>query len=305
MGIDEDSGGRQALATLGRSIAAMVAGNGPAATAIPGLRLFRQDAPTIPQSYMYEPCVCVVAQGRKCVSLGQESYVYDANNYLISSLDLPGMVHILEASADQPFLGLALDLDQREMSQLILDGRLPPPRRQPSSRGMATGEVNQPLLSAFQRLVDLLADEQDIPVVAPLIRREIYYRLLIGEQGERLRQMATAGSQAHQIAQAINWLKVHFRSPVSIDDLAAQVCMSPSTFYHHFRTMTAVSPLQFQKQLRLQEARRMMLEERVEAATAAFQVGYESPSQFNREYNRLFGAPPLRDINNYRRTMVA
>jgi AraC-like DNA-binding protein len=305
VGIDEDGGGREALAALGRSICTVLTSAGAVATAIPGLRLFRQDAPTLPQSYMYEPCVCVVAQGRKCVSLGKESYVYDANNYLISSLDLPGMVHILDASADKPFLGLALDLDQREMSQLILDGRLPPPRRQASSRGMATGEVNQPLLSAFQRLVDLLADEQDIPVVAPLIQREIYYRLLIGDQGERLRQMATAGSQADQIAQAINWLKLHFRSPVSIDELAAQVCMSSSTFYHHFRTMTAVSPLQFQKQLRLQEARRMMLEERVEAATAAFQVGYESPSQFNREYSRLFGAPPLRDINNYRRTLVA
>jgi AraC-like DNA-binding protein len=197
-----------------------------------------------------------------------------------------------------------LKLDQREISQLILDSRLPPPLRQPSSRGMATGEVSLPLLVAFQRLIDLLSDEQDIPILAPMIQREIFYRLLTGDQGERLRQMVSAGSQTHQIAQAINWLKEHFRLSVSIDELAAQACMSTSTFYHHFRTMTAVSPLQFQKQLRLQEARRLMLEERLEAATAAFEVGYESPSQFSREYNRLFGAPPLRDITNYRKSVV-
>jgi transcriptional regulator GlxA family with amidase domain len=169
---------------------------------------------------------------------------------------------------------------------------------------MATAGVNLPLLAAFQRLVDLLDDEQDIPIMAPLIQREIFYRLLAGEQGDRLRQMVSTGSQTHQIAQAINWLKEHFRSAVPIDELAARVSMSSSTFYHHFRTMTAVSPLQFQKQLRLQEARRLMLEERVEAATAAFQVGYESASQFNREYSRLFGAPPLRDITNYRKAMT-
>lgn len=304
MGTDESGAGRQALKALGQSITRMIAKGPQVAGAIPGLALFSHDAPSEPQILMYEPSVCLVAQGRKCVMLGDETYIYDANNYLVSSLHMPGMVHIIEASADKPYIGLALKLDAREISQLILDSRLPPPRRQASGRGMATAEVNLPLLAAIQRLVDLLDDAQDIPIMAPLIQRELFYRLLVGEQGDRLRQMVSSGSQTHQIAQAINWLKEHFRSAVSIDELAARVSMSSSTFYQHFRSMTAVSPLQFQKQLRLQEARRLMLEERVEAATAAFQVGYESPSQFNREYHRLFGAPPLRDINNYRKAVA-
>jgi AraC-like DNA-binding protein len=165
---------------------------------------------------------------------------------------------------------------------------------------MATGEVTLPLLTAVQRLIELLADEKDIPILAPIIQREIIYRLLVGEQGTRLRQIASTGSQSHQIARAIDWLKANFTQSLRIDDLAAQASMSSSTFHHHFRSMTALSPLQFQKQLRLQEARRLMLAERLDAATAAFQVGYESPSQFSREYNRLFGSPPLRDIAKLR-----
>jgi len=161
------------------------------------------------------------------------------------------------------------------------------------------------LLTAFERLVGLLADEEDIPILAPITQREIIYRLLVGDQGLRLRQIASAGSQSHQIARAIDWLKGNFTRPLSIADLAAQARMSTSTFHHHFRSMTALSPLQFQKQLRLQEARRLMLAERMDAASAAFQVGYESPSQFSREYNRWFGAPPLRDITNLRHLLVA
>lgn len=164
----------------------------------------------------------------------------------------------------------------------------------------ATGEVTLPLLTAFQRLIDLFDEQWDIPILAPIIQREIIYRLLVGDQGTRLRQIASAGSQSHQIARAIDWLKSNFTRPLRIDDLAAHVRMSTSTFHHHFRSMTALSPLQFQKQLRLREARRLMLAEQLDAATAAFQVGYESPSQFSREYNRLFGAPPLRDITNLR-----
>jgi len=226
--------------------------------------------------------------------------VYDAHHYLITSVHLPTIVQIIEASEAKPYLGLRLKFDQKEISQLMVDSNLPSPRVQQSSRGMATGEVTLPLLTAIQRLIDLLAEQQDIPILAPVIQREIIYRLLVGDQGERLRQIASAGSQSHQIARAIDWLKGNFSQPLSIDDLAAQVRMSSSTFHHHFRSMTALSPLQFQKQLRLQEARRLMLAERMDAANAAFQVGYESPSQFSREYNRLFGTPPLRDITNLR-----
>ncbi len=271
-------------------------------TAVPGLALFRRTEPTEPITGMYEPSICLVAQGAKRVILGDDTYIYDAHHYLITSVQLPTVVQVIEASPEKPYLGLRLMLDQREISQLMVDSNLPPPRVQQSSRGMATGEVTLPLLSAIQRLIELLGEEKDIPILAPVIQREIIYRLLVGDQGERLRQIASAGSQSHQIARAIDWLKGNFAEPLRIDDLAAQVRMSSSTFHHHFRSMTALSPLQYQKQLRLQEARRLMLAERMDAATAAFQVGYESPSQFSREYNRLFGSPPLRDITKLRQT---
>jgi AraC-like DNA-binding protein len=289
-----------ALEALGRSLARWTDKGGLLVTAISALSLSRRDAPTQPTSYMYEPSICVIAQGAKRVLLGDDSYVLDVHHFLITSVDLPTVVQIIQASREKPYLGLTLKLDRREMAQLMADSHLPPPRAQPSSRGMATGEVTLPLLSAVQRLIDLLAEPQDIPILAPVIQREIMYRLLVGDQGARLRQIASAGSQSHQIARAIDWLKCHYTLPLRIDDLAAQVRMSPSTFHHHFRALTAMSPLQYQKWLRLNEARRLMLTERLEAATAAFQVGYESPSQFSREYRRVFGAPPVRDITSLR-----
>ena len=289
-----------ALEALGKSIARWTENGELFATAIPGLSLFRRDEPTGPISGMYEPSICLVAQGAKRVLLGDDTFVYDTAHYLITSVHLPTVVQIIEASREKPYLGLKLKLDQREILQLMVDSNLPQPRAQQSSRGMATGEVTLPLLTAFQRLIDLLAEQQDIPILAPVIQREVIYRLLVGDQGERLRQIASAGSQSHQIARAIDWLKGNFSQPLRIDDLATQVNMSTSTFHHHFRTLTAMSPLQYQKTLRLNEARRLMLTERLDAATAAFQVGYESPSQFSREYSRLFGAPPLRDITTLR-----
>jgi AraC-like DNA-binding protein len=249
---------------------------------------------------MYEPRICLIAQGAKRVLLGDDTYVYGERHFLITSVNLPTVVQITKASREKPCLGLILKLDQREISQLIVDSNLPFPRPQQSSRGMATGEVTLPLLTAFQRLIDLLAEPKDIPILAPIIQREIFYRLLVGDQGARLRQMASSGSQSQQIARAIDWLKDNFTQPLRIDDLATQVNMSTSTFHHHFRTLTAMSPLQYQKWLRLNEARRLMLIENQDAATVAFQVGYESPSQFSREYGRLFGAPPLRDITSLR-----
>jgi AraC-like DNA-binding protein len=269
-------------------------------TAIPGLSLFQRDEPTQPESRMYEPRICLIAQGAKRVLLGDDTYVYDERHFLITSVNLPTVVQIIKASPEKPCLGLILKLDQREISQLMVDSNLPLSRPQQSSRGMATGEVTLPLLTAFQRLVDLLAEPKDIPILAPIIQREIFYRLLVGDQGARLRQIASAGSQSQQIARAIDWLKDNFTRPLRIDDLATQVNMSTSTFHHHFRTLTAMSPLQYQKWLRLNEARRLMLIENQDAATVAFQVGYESPSQFSREYGRLFGAPPLRDIISLR-----
>ncbi len=290
-----------ALEALGKSIARLTGKSDRFDTTIPGLSLHRREEPSEPISIMYEPLVCVVAQGAKRVLLGDnDAYVYDAQHFLITSVDVPTTVQVINASHQKPYLGLVLNIDPREMSQLMVDSNLPPPRQQQSSRGMATGEVTLPLLSAFQRMIDLLDEPKDIPILAPIIRREIVYRLLVSDQGARLRQMASAGSQSQQISRAINWLKGNFSRPLRIDDLAGQVNMSTSTFHHHFRAVTAMSPLQYQKWLRLNEARRLLLTEKQDATTAAFQVGYESPSQFSREYSRLFGAPPLRDITNLR-----
>lgn len=289
-----------ALEALGKNIARWTADGDQLVTAIPGLSLYRRDEPTEPMSRMYEQRICVVAQGTKRVLLGDESYVYDPHHFLITSVDLPTVVQIFKASREKPCLGLILKLDQREISQLVADCNLPPSRARESSRGMAIGEVTLPLLTAFQRLIDLLAEPKDIPILSPIIQREIFYRLLVGDQGARLRQTAWTGSPSHQIAQAIDWLKNHYTEPLRIDDLAARVHMSTSAFHHHFRVLTAMSPLQYQKWLRLNEARRLMLTEHFNAATAAFQVGYESPSQFSREYRRLFDEPPLRDITYLR-----
>nr|WP_281276749.1 AraC family transcriptional regulator [Geomonas terrae] len=274
-------------------------------TAIPDLALFRRQEPTEPISGLYEPSVCLVTQGAKVVKFGDESLVYDAQHFLITAIHMPTLVQVTEASREKPYLGLRLKLDLREVSQLMLDSNLPKPRTQHTSRGMATGEVTPQLVDAFRRMIALLDDPMDIPIMAPVVQREIIYRLLTGDQGERLRQIASTGSQGSQIARAIDWLKGNLSHPLRIEDLATKVNMSTSTFHHHFRTLTAMSPLQYQKMLRLNEARRLMLAERVDATTAAFNVGYESASQFCREYGRLFGAPPLRDINRLRQTSVA
>jgi len=289
-----------ALEALGGNIARLTEQGELHTTAIPGLSLFRRIEPTEPITGMYQPSICLVAQGAKRVKLGEEIFVYDAHHYLIASVHLPTVVQIIDASPEKPYLGLRLTFNLGEIAQLMADSQLPPPRTGQSSRGMATGEVTLPLLTAFSRLIDLLDEPQDIPILAPIIQREIIYRLLVGDQGARLRQIASTGSQSHQIARAIDWLKTNFSQSLSIEDLASQANMSGSTFHHHFRSMTALSPLQYQKQLRLQEARRLMLAEHLDAATAGFQVGYESPSQFSREYSRMFGSPPLRDITNLR-----
>src|SRR6266568_8950208 len=285
----EDNSMEGAIAVLGKSIARCTESGDQYTTAVPGLSLFRRDAPTEPITGMYEPSICLIAQGAKRVLLGDDTYVYDAHHYLITSVHLPTVVQVIEASREKPYLGLRLMLDQREISQMMVDSNLPAPRVQQSNRGMATGEVTLPLLTAIQRLIDLLAEQQDIPILAPIIQREIIYRLLVGDQGARLRQIAAAGSQSQQIGRAIDWLKGNFTQPLRIEDLASQASMSSSTFHHHFRSMTALSPLQFQKQLRLHEARRLMLGEHLDATSAGFRVGYHDASHFSRDYKKHFG----------------
>lgn len=274
-------------------------------TLIPSLTFHRWEFPTEPTSYLLEPSLCLIAQGTKQVLLGEETYIYDANHFLITSVGLPVIAKIIEASREKPYLGLTLELDRRVIAQLMLDSNHPSPRTRQASRGMAVSEVSLPLLNAFQRLIDLLDEPENIPALAPLIQREIFYRLLIGEQGPRLRQIITAGSESHLIDKAIDLLKSDLTRRLRVDDLASYTGMSTSTFHHHFREVTAMSPLQFQKRLRLNEARRLMLMDNIDAANAAFQVGYESPSQFSREYGRLFGAPPLQDIKSLQRVAAS
>lgn len=266
------------------------------ATAHAPLTIYRFESPTELTSYIQEPAVCLIVQGNKRVLLGDEEYFYDKDHYLITSVDLPVVAQILEASKDNPYMGLTLKLDRKKIAEMLLEDHLSLSKKRNADRGLAVSRLELPIAQAFLRLVKLLDHPEDIPVLAPLVQQEILYRLLTGEQGIRLQQISMVGSHSHQISRAIDWLKENYAQSFKIDDLAALSGMSTSSLHHHFRAMTAMSPLQFQKRLRLNEARQRMLMEQKDATTAAFEVGYESPSQFSREYSRLFGAPPSRDI---------
>ncbi len=270
-------------------------------TAIPDLNFFRRRAPAKPAVCLVEPSVILVVQGAKQLIVGGEAYPYSVHRFLITSLDLPANSETVIASPDKPCLGLALKLDVRIIADLIAQGGLPPAREPKSDRSIGIGVVSRPLLEAFKHLLDLLDEPSAIPVLAPVFQREIHYRLLMSDQAARLWQTAAVGSQSHRIARAIDWLKANYRLSIRVDDLAGRVHMSSSAFRHHFHQLTSMSPLQYQKWLRLSEARRLMLNEKLDAAAAAFHVGYESASQFSREYSRLFGAPPRRDIEGLRR----
>ena len=264
-------------------------------TAVPGLTLFRSSEPSDHDAIVYVPSLVIVTQGAKEVIVGGEAYRYGAAQSLLVSVDIPAAARVVEASPDRPCLTVRISLDPAVVGELLADGTAAPPAG-PPERGLGVMTVERPLLDAVVRLVSLLDTPRDIAALSPLVLREITYRVLTGPRGARLRQMASAGGPAHRIARAIAWLKDHFAHPLRINELARQVGMSPSAFHLHFKGMTALSPLQYQKRLRLQEARRLMLGEGLDAAEAAFLVGYESPSQFGREYRRLFGAPPRRDM---------
>jgi AraC-like DNA-binding protein len=284
--------------SLAERIARWTAGKEILETRIPGLNLHRWETPTEPVSYMLPPSICLIGQGRKRLFLGEETYVYDTHRFLITSVDLPVVTQVIEASHDKPYLGLTMELDLRAIAQLMVSSDIPATRPPKGSLGIAVSTLSTPLLDAFKRLIDLLDQPDDIPTLAPLVQQEIFYRLLVGEQGSRLRQITSAGNHGYQIARAIDWLKANFSKPIKVEELANKAGLSLSAFHNHFRSTTAMSPLQYQKRMRLNEARRLMLTEHVDASKAAFEVGYESPSQFSREYSRLFGAPPMRDINN-------
>lgn len=267
-------------------------------TAIRGLTLFRRSAPTPPVGIVYEPALCVIAQGTKHIVLGDKEYRYDAERYLLIAADVPAMAWVARATPAAPYLGLKLLLDPLEVGEVV--AQLGPRQETQAARAMAVSSLDSGLLDSVTRLVALLKDPQDALVLAPLVRREITYRLLVGPEGIRLRQVVCGTDQGQRITHVLRWLKNHYAEPLSVEAVAKQAGMSSSAFHRHFKAVTALSPLQYQKRVRLQEARRLMLGEALDAAEASFRVGYESPSQFNREYRRLFGAPPRRDIEALR-----
>ncbi len=270
-------------------------GNEPTTPYAP-LAIYRHEAPTELISYVQEPSLCLIVQGKKRVLLNEETYHYDKDHYLITAIDLPLIAQIFEASEEQPYLGLTLKFEKKQIAKMLLDNHVSISKHHDSKRGLIVSKIELPIVQAMLRLMELLEDPTNIPVLAPLIHQEILYRLLIGEQGWHLQQISIHGSHSDKIARAIEWLKKNYDQSFKVEDLAAYSGMSPSSLHHHFRSITAMSPLQYQKRLRLHEARQLMLLHQEDVTTAAFTVGYESPSQFSREYSRLFGAPPSRDI---------
>ena len=269
-------------------------------TAFPRLVLSRVNAPTALTAALYYPLLCVVAQGRKRIYLGREEFLYDPNSYLIASLDLPVSGQVIEA----PCLGATLAIDPATLAALVLE--MPPAAdERAAAKALAVHPLEADLLDPLLRLLRLLDRPGDLPVLAPLIEREILYRLLRGPRGETLRQMALPSSQLSQIGRAIGLIRRRYEQTIRVEELARTAGMSATSFHRHFRAVTAMSPLQFQKRIRLQEARRRLLARKVDAARVGFDVGYESASQFSREYRRLFGAPPGRDTARARRMLTA
>lgn len=264
------------------------------------LWLFRSIIPTGPVHTLYNPSLCIVAQGSKLALLGETPYIYDPGHFLLASLDLPIVGQVLQASEEKPYLGLRLNLDPIIVGSVLVEMRpqLPPPHE--AVRALEVGPIKPCLLETTLRLLRLVDVPQDIPVIAPLVIREIVYRLLTSEQGGRLQHIALLGGQIHRIARVVERLRADFDKPLRIEELARDLGMSVSGLHHHFKAVTSMSPIQFQKQLRLQEARRLMLGEYLDAASAGLRVGYEDASHFSREYKRLFGEPPIRDIERLR-----
>ncbi len=265
-----------------------------------GLTFNRFSSPTGPIHAVAQPCLCVMAQGSKEVYLGENSYRYDPCQYLLVTAGLPLVGHILQASAEQPYLGLRLLLDPMVVSSVMVEAGHAAPRGRGDVRAIDVSPLSADLLDAVVRLVRLLDAPIEAPVLAPMITREIVYRLLMGNQSVRLRHIAVLGGHRHRIIRAVKRIQENYDQSISIERLAEEHGMSLSGFHHHFKAVTGMTPLKFQKQLQLQEARRLMLSEGIDAATAGYRVGYNDPSHFNREYKRLLGQPPMRDVERLR-----
>jgi len=287
-------------ATLANLVADIAATDGDYPTAIPALTIYRRNAVTAPMPCIYGLGLGLTVQGGKRVTLGNEIFDYGPGQSLITSVDLPVVSYVTQASVAEPYLGVRLELDARLISQLAADLDFAAGAKASGGRAVSVVELDDGLLEAVSRLVRLLDEPALMASLYPLILQEITIRLLNGQHGPTLRNLVAQGSPSQQIARVLSWLKLNFAQDLSMEALAAKACMSPSTFRQHFRVLTGMSPLQYLKSLRLQEARQMMMNEGLDAGSAAVRVGYESASQFSREYTRLFGAPPLRDIKRIR-----
>lgn len=275
-------------------------GDGAHNTAIAKLEFIRESSVPARICDVFEPILGIIVQGKKETLLGEQTYRHSAAQYIVISVNLPLSASVIEATPQKPYLGFKLNLDSTELCDIVSQIPFNCDRKERSVRGVFVSDANESLINCAIRLTQLLDTPQDIPFLAPIIIREIYYRLLIGEQGEAVRQIATSGSNMQRIARAIRKIEAYFKDPIQIEDLAKQTNMSPSSFHRHFKAVTSMSPLQYQKQIRLLEARRLLIDKDINATHAAYQVGYESPSQFSREYSRMFGSPPMRDIKRLR-----
>ncbi|MDR1349535.1 MAG: AraC family transcriptional regulator [Zoogloeaceae bacterium] len=290
----------QLRASLAPLVAAFVGDGEERGCLLAGLTFAKVRAPTPPASYLYDPCISMIIRGRKRVQLGGTTYVYDESRFLLTAVNLPTVTEVLEASPEKPYLSLLMRLDLQAARQMIADVDTHEADMSAGGTAMATGPASIELFDAIKRLVDLLAKPRDLAYLGALIQREILYRILTSPAGARFRETVLLGTQSQRTAKAIAWLRENYMQPFRIRNLAEMAGMGISTLHHHFRAMTSMSPLRYQKHLRLHEARRILLGENVDALTAAVRVGYESASQFNREYRRMFGAPPIRDVTPLR-----
>lgn len=285
---------------LARAIESRISTPGDHATAIPELTLHRRNGTTDELPCIYSLGLVVVVQGGKRLMLGEAVHDYRAGQSMLTAIDIPVVSHVSEASLMEPFLGLMLTFDMGLVLQLASELELPAPARDNKYQPLTVKALEPGLGEALLRLVQTLDEPRLLPRLAPLIQQEIIMRVLTGPHGVQLQHLATAGSPSQSIFRAVAWLKQNYVHELRMDDLADRAHMSPSTFRQHFRSITGVSPLQYQKQLRLQQARQLMLNQDMDAGRAAGLVGYESASQFSREYSRLFGEPPQRDIRRMR-----
>jgi AraC-like DNA-binding protein len=290
---------------LSARVARLAPFDGTHQSALPWLALIRASVPTVCMPTVYQPCLAIVVQGRKRALLNDEVFHYDALNYLVVSVTLPAMGQVLEASAERPYLCLRLNLDLEEIARLLLELGEHGPSLAAADRGLFVARMDEVLLDTVLRMVKLLDTPEDTAVLGPLMQREIYYRMLRGELAHRLVDLAQGEGGTHRIVRAIEWLKQRYAAPLRIEELAGAVHMSASALHHRFKAVTAMSPLQYQKHLRLHEARRLMFADGIDCATAGHRVGYESPSQFSREYRRVFGAPPRAEIARLREAGVS